>query len=154
MPRYCWSSFADLSAQRLHDLLRLRNQVFIVEQACAYEDIDGYDPVCAHLCAIDDDDAVIGTLRLLPPGVKFPETSLGRLTVARARRGEGIARALILEGLAELGRRYPGAEVVIGGQVYLEAFYARLGFVSCSEPYLEDGIPHVDMRRRVPILPA
>lgn len=154
MPRYRWSSFAELSPQRLHDLLRLRNQVFIVEQACAYADIDGFDPACAHLCAIDDKDAVIGTLRLLPPGLKFPETSLGRLAVAREHRGEGIARALMWEGLAELARRHPGAEVVIGGQRYLEAFYASLGFVRCSEPYLEDGIPHIDMRRAVPILPA
>lgn len=154
MLRYCWSSFADLSPKRLYDLLRLRNQVFIVEQACAYEDIDGYDPACEHLCAIDESDAVVGTLRLLPPGLKFPQTSLGRLAVTRARRGEGIARALILEGLAELGRRHPGAEVLIGGQCYLEGFYASLGFVSCSEAYLEDGIPHVDMRRAVPILPA
>jgi ElaA protein len=154
MARYCWSSFEALSPRRLHDLLRLRNQVFIVEQACAYEDIDGYDPHCAHLCALDDTDQVLGALRLLPPGLKFAEASLGRLVVAPAHRGAGTARALILEGLEELGRRHPGVEVLIGGQRYLEAFYTELGFVTCSEPYLEDGIPHVDMRRAAPILAA
>lgn len=152
--RYCWSSFAALPPQRLHDLLRLRNQVFIVEQACAYEDIDGYDPHSVHLCALAEDGAVIGTLRLLPPGLKHAESALGRLAVSPHRRGEGIARRLVQEGLAELGRRHPGIDVKIGGQLYLESFYAGLGFVRCSATYLEDGIPHVDMRRAVPILPA
>lgn len=147
-----WACFSELQPLRLYQLLQLRSAVFVLEQTCLYPDMDGCDPQCEHLCAVTEDDRLVGTLRLLPPGLKFPPASLGRLAVAAEMRGQGIARQLMLAGLQRLAERYPEAPVQIGGQRYLERFYQQLGFVTTTAPYLEDGIWHVDMMRSAPIL--
>lgn len=142
-----WYAWRDLDCDTLHAFLKLRGDIFVVEQACAYADIDGLDPRCAHLCARDRDGRLLGYLRLLPPGLKTPQPAIGRLAVDRRARGRGLARALMREGLRECGARHPGFAVFLSGQQHLQDFYASLGFRAVSAPYLEDGIPHVDMQR-------
>lgn len=143
--RWQWYRWNELTPDVLYALLRLRSEVFVVEQNCVYADMDGVDPHCEHLCGFDASGAMLVTLRLIPPGARFAQCSLGRLvTAASARRG-GHARTACQRGIARLRERFPGQLTKIGGQRYMEAFYASLGFVTTGEPYLEDGIPHVYM---------
>lgn len=140
-----WWGWHSLPPDLLYGFLKLRSDIFVVEQNCVFSDMDGVDPQCEHLCARGPGGVVLAYLRLVPPGVKFAEASLGRLVVAAPARGQGLAREAILQGLARIRERFPGVPVRIGGQRYLEAFYGSLGFNATGEPYLEDGIPHVDM---------
>jgi len=147
-PGLTWHSAGldDLSPRLLYALLRLRAEVFVVEQACAYLDLDGKDclPTTRHLFAMDGDGEAAACLRLLAPGVSFTEASLGRVATAARYRRNGLGVVLMQRGLAELARRWPGP-VRIGAQAYLIDFYGRFGFIVASEPYDEDGIPHVEM---------
>jgi len=143
--RWQWHSWATLPPDVLYAFLKLRSDIFVVEQNCVFSDMDGIDKHCEHLCGFDENGALQVYLRLLPPGVKFAECSLGRLVTARAARRGGLARTAIQHGLSRLREKYPGHTVRIGGQRYMEAFYTSVGFVATGEPYLEDGIPHVDM---------
>lgn len=140
---------AALDAVTVYGLLRLRAMVFVVEQACAYLDPDGQDLAdgVLQLVGKDRDGAVLATARVLPPGVAFAEASIGRVVVAPAARGRGLAHALMQRALDLCAAHWPGQPVMLGAQQYLTAFYAGHGFVVVSEPYLEDGIPHVHMRR-------
>ncbi len=130
----------------LYAALRLRSQIFVVEQNCVFLDMDGLDPECEHLCGLAADGALLAYARLLGPGLKCAEASIGRVVVAEAARGAQLGRALMRESLAACRQRHPGAAIRIGAQQRLERFYASLGFVTISESYLEDGIWHVDMR--------
>ncbi len=131
----------DLDALTLHDVLRLRQDVFVVEQECAYPDLDGRDVESGalHVWAEDDDGTVVATLRVLrEPG---GEVRIGRVATARSMRGQGLARTLVSEAL----ERTEGA-VVLDAQTHLAPWYAGLGFVRDGEEFVEDGIPHVPMR--------
>ncbi|HEX4872822.1 MAG TPA: GNAT family N-acetyltransferase [Nevskiaceae bacterium] len=139
-----WYRWAELDPDTLYDLLKLRSDIFVVEQNCVFSDMDGLDRHCEHLVARLDGRVVLA-LRLLPPGLKFAEASLGRLVTDPAARRLGLARQALTLGLVRLRERFPGQPVRIGGQRYMEAFYASMGFVTTGEPYLEDGIPHVEM---------
>jgi ElaA protein len=140
--------FTELNARTLHDLLRLRVDVFVVEQACAYPEIDGRDvePGTRHLWLARDGEPV-AYLRILsdPGGVE----RIGRVVVARSARGEGHAGRLMTEALAVVGQR----PCVLEAQSYLADFYARYGFRVTGPEYVEDGIPHLPMRRE-PAVPA
>ena len=144
-----WSClpFAALSPARLYRMLALRSAVFVVEQRCAYLDPDGVDEVGWMLLAETPDDAVVATARLLGPGVRFAEPSIGRVCTAMDWRGTGLGRALMVTAIAEASARYAGQPVRISAQAHLERFYASLGFVVDSAPYDEDGIPHLEMLR-------
>jgi ElaA protein len=131
--------FAALTPDELYAILALRARVFVVEQRCAYLDPDGADRACRHVF----DLAVQAYLRVVPPGLKFPEASIGRVVVAPEVRGSGLARELVERGLAACG----AVPVRIGAQAYLERWYGRFGFRRTSELYDEDGIPHVEMLR-------
>jgi len=133
--------FGELSIVDLYAILELRGRVFVVEQACAYLDADGLDQISRHLWA--EDVGVVAYLRIVPAGAKFAEVSLGRIVTAPEARGTGLGRTLVRRGLAAVG----GAPVRISAQVHLEAFYGEFGFTRAGEPYVEDGIPHVDMVR-------
>jgi ElaA protein len=139
-----WYDLEELSNQELYRLLAAREAVFVVEQACAYQELDGLDGQARHLVAWDG-EAVTACLRLLAPGVRFAEPSIGRLLTGRAWRGQGLGREAVTRALEEATRLYPGQPIRISGQTYLEHFYAGFGFERVSEPYLEDGIPHVEM---------
>ncbi len=144
-PELRWNTWAQFDPDLLYACLKLRSDIFVVEQQCPYSDMDGLDSQCEHLSARDTDGRISGYLRLLPPGLKSAEPALGRLVVAAPQRGTGLGRRLMLEGLQYCARRYPGQAVFLSGQQHLQAFYASLGFAPVSAPYLEDDIPHVDM---------
>jgi len=144
------SAFADLSVDDLYCVLQKRQEVFILEQTCFYQDFDGLDQGAHHLLGwhlVNGKRELGAYLRVLAPGAKYAEMSIGRVLTARAARGSGAGRALLTEGLAYADALHPGQRMRIGAQRYLEAFYAGFGFVTCSEPYDEDGIIHVDMLR-------
>ncbi|KAA0597185.1 ElaA protein [Azospirillum lipoferum] len=142
--------FHTLTLTELHDLLALRSRVFVVEQRCPYPDIDGRDPGALHLIATDADGAIVGCARCLDPEGDGPDSpvSFGRLAVDPSQRSTGLGRALVAESLAVLADRWPGRDVVIGAQLYLERFYGSFGLVRDTEPYDDFGIPHIDMRLR------
>ncbi len=136
----------ELSAREVHDILQARTAVFVVEQACVFQDMDGADPGCWHLFSREAGE-IAAYCRLVPPGLKFAEPSIGRVITTRVARGTGAGRELVREALRRCGSLWPGAAVRISAQRHLERFYGSLGFVTDSEPYDEDGIPHVEMLR-------
>jgi len=143
-----WQHFDVLTAREWHRLLALRASVFVVEQGCPYADPDHKDPQCWHLSGSVDKD-VIATLRAVPPGVSYAESSIGRVVVAPQARGWQLGRELMQVGIA-FNRHMWGQAIRISGQSYLESFYQSLGFVTVSAPYLEDDIPHVEMLLAAP----
>ena len=135
-----YKSFEELSSKQLEDLFRLRQQVFIIEQTCLYEDIDGYDGQANHLCFYDDE--LVAYLRLFPEGIKYEAfASLGRIVVAPDYRGSGIGPKLILKGI-ELCE---STSIKIEAQAALEKYYTELGFTTVSEVYVVDDIEHIEM---------
>lgn len=141
-----WATLDALSAREWHEVGMLRQAVFIVEQRCAFPDLDELDLNSLHLLGRNGAGELWAYLRLVPPGGKYDTPSIGRVVTASAARGSGAGRALMLEGMAEHQRRYPGQPNTIGGQAYLNAFYESLGFETISEVYLEDDIEHYHMR--------
>ena len=142
---FAWRAFGALSARELHDVLRLRADVFVVEQNCVFAEIDGRDPDASHLLArATKGGSLAGTLRLFPPDAGG-RAAIGRVATALPARGTGLGRALMAEGIAEARRRFGPAPIAIGAQARLERFYAGLGFVRNGGDYVEDGIPHCAM---------
>ena len=137
--------FDALTPRELHDAFALRQRVFVVEQACIYQDVDGKDPIALHLLARDGEE-LVAYARILPPGARFDVAAIGRVVVAPERRGEGLARRLMIEAI-RIAREHHGPRVALSAQAHLEAFYTSVGFVRVGDVYDEDGIPHVDMRR-------
>ena len=145
--RWTLSAFQDLSAAEVHDLLALRQRVFVVEQQCAYADVDGLDPGAWHLRALDGEQGVlVATLRVLGPGVATPEVSIGRVVVREDRRGAGLGRELMKRGIGAAQDRFGAGPIRVAAQSHLERFYRSLGFVLCGAEFVEDGIPHLPMR--------
>ena len=150
MIEWQWRAFADLTNAELYAVLGARQQVFIVEQTCIFPDIDGLDADAQHLLGwrmADGQRQLAAYLRLLAPGVKYTEASIGRVLTTPAARGSGAGRALLTEGTRGADRLYPGHANRIGAQLYLENFYQQFGYVTITAPYDEDGIMHVDMLR-------
>lgn len=143
--RYQWSSFAALSGREVHDVLALRVAVFVVEQRCIYQDVDGNDPLGTHLLARRG-SALVAYLRVLPPGTRFARASIGRVVVDPSERGTGLGRALMREALARIEADGP-VPLKLSAQAHLAAFYESVGFTATDERYDEDGIPHVAMIR-------
>ena len=147
-------AFDELTVTELHAILALRERVFVVESACAYQEIDGLDPVSRHIWA-ESAGAIHAYLRIVPGGAKYDEPSLGRIVTAPEARGTGLGRVLVRRGIAALGdvevatlpHTALDVAIRIGAQAHLEKFYNELGFVRASEPYDEDGILHVEMLR-------
>jgi ElaA protein len=145
--RWTWARFDGLGSADLYDALALRARVFVVEQRCAYLDPDGADRSSAHLLGRNAAGALVAYLRVVDPGVKFAEPSIGRVVTAPEVRGSGAGRALMSQGIARCMAAWPGRGIRIGAQAHLAPFYASLGFIVTGEPYDEDGIPHVEMWR-------
>lgn len=142
-----WYAWRQLPPDVLHAFLKLRSDIFVVEQNCVFSDMDGRDPACEHLCGFEG-ETLVAYLRLVPPGLKSPEAALGRLVVLKSQRGKGHSHRAIELGLVRCAERYPGIAVRIQAQAHLAGFYGSLGFQPTGTEYLEDGIPHVDMVRR------
>lgn len=131
----------------LYDCLALRSAVFVVEQHCVYLDPDGADHHSTHLLGRDAAGALCAYLRIVDPGVKYPEPSLGRVLTSPAVRGAGLGRALLAQGLHHCLQQWPGRGIRISAQAHLERFYAAFGFEAVGSAYLEDDIPHIEMLR-------
>ncbi|MQA33482.1 GNAT family N-acetyltransferase [Modestobacter roseus] len=146
-PRLRQAPFAELTPAELYGILRLRVDVFVVEQACPYPELDGRDtePTTEHLWFADDDGdgAVLATIRVLHNG---EDRAIGRVATAVGARGRGLSAELVRRGLELCA----GRTVDIGAQAYLEGWYERFGFRRSGPDYLEDGIPHLPMRLAVP----
>jgi ElaA protein len=136
--------FDDLTARDLYDLLALRVRVFVVEQQCAFQELDGLDTEAEHVWTRGPAGEVVAYLRILEGG---GETRIGRIVTAPEHRGTGAGAALMRTVLAELDEHAERGPVVLGAQVQAQGFYARLGFAVDGPEYDEDGIPHVPMRR-------
>ena len=170
--RWQWSRLLELSASELYAVLAARQQVFTVEQHCAFQDADGYDFGAWHLIGWAAADASISSdtspvssfatssatssstsgaaslltyLRVLDPGVKYAEPSIGRVLTVPPYRRTGIGRTVMQEGISRCRAAWPGRAIRIAAQQRLEAFYASLAFRPVSPVYIEDDIPHVDM---------
>lgn len=139
--------FSSLDLATLYAILRLRQEVFAVEQNSIYVDADGKDIDALHLFATQDAQ-IKAYCRLLPPGVKYPEASIGRVLSAPSARGKGAGKALMQKALEQCATHFPQAAIRISAQLYLQDFYEALGFVAIAAPYDEDGIPHLEMLRR------
>ncbi len=139
--------FAGLCINELYDLLKLRVDVFVVEQNCVYPELDEKDrhPDTFHLSGRNGNRELAAYLRILPPGLSFPQPCIGRVVVLKKYRGQGLCRLMIKRAVDQADRNWPGMDIKISAQAYLESFYQSYGFKKVSEPYLEDGIPHLEM---------
>jgi ElaA protein len=144
-PTFTCKSFDQLTTLELYSLLQLRSEVFVVEQNCVYQDVDGYDQIAIHLLMYLD-NKLCAYSRLIPPGIKYESASIGRVVTQRDARGGGHGKALMESAMAHCKRLWPEAGLTISAQAYLEKFYQSLGFKTDSEPYMEDDIPHIQMR--------
>lgn len=138
--------FSALSPSELYQILRLRNEVFIVEQNCVYQDLDNKDIHCLHLMGWQDDQ-IIAYSRIVPPGLSYVEPSIGRVVTSPLVRRTGAGRKLMLNSIDLLYNNFGETAIKISAQFYLKAFYESLGFQKNSEIYLEDGIDHIEMVR-------
>jgi ElaA protein len=148
--RWQWSRLEALAPAALYDVLAARQQVFAVEQHCAFQDADGFDLRAWHLLgrsASDMPPTLAAYLRVLDPDTKYAEPSIGRVLTVSRYRGLGLGRTLMVEGLARCNAEWPGLSIRIAAQQRLERFYTSLGFRSVGSAYIEDGIAHVDMVR-------
>ncbi|TCJ18663.1 GNAT family N-acetyltransferase [Flaviaesturariibacter flavus] len=139
--------FAELTPHELYAILRLRNAVFVVEQDCVFQDADDKDQGSWHLMGWQN-GLLAAYTRLVPPGLAYPEPSIGRVVSDPSVRRGGIGRLLMTESIRRCQELFGAGPIRIGAQRYLEDFYGSLGFQTEGEPYLEDGIPHVYMVRR------
>ena len=141
-----WSlkTFDELSRQELYAILKLRNAVFIVEQNCAYDDIDGKDEFAQHFfCKAEEN--IIAYARIFAPGVIYKEVCLGRICTSKHVRNQGLGKELMQKTLEQAAQLYPEQAIRISAQRYLKKFYEDFGFQVVSEVYLEDGIEHFQM---------
>ncbi len=138
------SEFHHLSLKQLHDLMLLRQQVFIIEQNCFYEDIDGADEKAEHLLIYEENE-LAGYLRIFAPGIKYQEACIGRIVVKPGFRGTSIGKNLIERGIEHINNKYPGQNIRIEAQSALEKYYEAYGFKSEGEIYPLDGIDHIEM---------
>jgi ElaA protein len=144
---HAWRSFAQLDTAELYSLLRLRSEVFVVEQRCAYQDIDGKDPQADHLLIWDSDGNLSGCLRVFGPDPADGCARIGRIVTSPKHRKAGLGRWLVRQALDFVAARYGDVPIKISAQVHLEQFYAEFGFARSSPDYVEDGILHCDMLR-------
>lgn len=139
-----WSRLASFTALELYQIIRAREAVFVVEQNCPYQETDELDPHAWHLSAFSDGE-LAAYARVVDPGNKNDQPAIGRVMTLKKFRGQKIGRALMKEAIKFTGQKYPGKDIKISAQVYLQKFYESLGFHASGEPYDEDGIRHIDM---------
>lgn len=143
---YVIKHYDELTKDELYQIMMLRCEVFVVEQACPYQDIDGKDLDAYHLMLMDDE--LVGYLRILKPGVVYEYASIGRVLVRESHRRLKLGKGLMEEAIIIM--KQMGYDTIkISAQAYLEKFYNDLGFQVCTEPYLEDDIPHIGMLNKL-----
>ena len=143
-----FKSFDALTKAELYAVLQLRAEVFVVEQACVFQDLDGSDDRAMHLFG-QQGDQLVGYARCFAAGIKFAEASIGRVVAHGRVRGTGIGHVLMREAIARLQQHWGAQPIRIGAQARLKNFYTQHGFVDTGTPYVEDGIDHLEMLRPV-----
>jgi ElaA protein len=146
MAQYTWTlqTFDNLANKQLYAILKLRCEVFIVEQACNYQDIDGKDLKSFHLCGWDGEN-LVAYARLLPAGTSFAEVSIGRVLSSPAYRRKAAGIELMQNAIKLCIEKFGKQPIRIGAQLYLQKFYSSFGFEKDSDVYLEDDIEHIEM---------
>lgn len=140
------SAFKELSAEELYQILQLRSEVFVVEQNCVYQDIDGKDQKAIHVIG-EYDNKIVAYTRIFKPGDYFENASIGRVVVDANYRDRKWGHDLIRESITGIARHFGESPITISAQLYLQKFYESHGFAVVGETYLEDGIPHIEMLR-------
>lgn len=145
---YNWKlrNFDDLTNRELYRILKLRTEVFILEQECLYPELDDKDYVCLHLWA-EKEGKIVAYTRLVPAGISYPQLSIGRVIVAKEERGTGLSQLLMQRATTAIVAAFGSNDIQIGAQFHLKSFYEKLGFVQNSEPYPDYGILHIDMTK-------
>jgi len=136
--------FGKLTTEELYIILRLRSEVFVVEQNCIFLDMDNKDFFCDHLMAWKE-NMLLAYSRIVPPGISYEESSIGRIVSSPAGRGTGVGRDLLQQSIQTLYRIHGKRDIRIGAQYYLKEFYESFGFVQTGDIYPEDGINHIEM---------
>lgn len=136
--------FRELTPAELYAILRLRNQVFVVEQNCAYQDLDNKDLYCHHLMVLENKQ-LVAYARLVPPGISYDEMSIGRVVSSKDARGRGAGRLVMQLAIEYCRKIFGDGPIRIGAQYYLRKFYTELGFNQTGDVYDEDGIEHILM---------
>ena len=136
--------FTELDKEELYQILRLRSEVFVVEQDCVYQDIDNKDQIAIHLFYMEEEE-IIGYTRIFKKGDYYENPSIGRVVVSKNKRGKDLGKEIMLESMKYIKNNIKGEKIELSAQVYLDNFYKDLGFYSKGEEYLEDGIPHQRM---------
>jgi ElaA protein len=137
--------FSDLTLSELYELLALRAEVFVVEQNCPYQDLDGKDQGSLH-SSLFINDKLWAYCRIIPPGLAYPDSSIGRVLTCSKARGKGYGKKLMTLSINECWKRYPDNDILIMAQSYLVDFYHDFNFEVEKDEFLEDGIPHRWMR--------
>jgi ElaA protein len=141
--------FKELNTTELYQILQLRNEVFIVEQNCPFQDLDDKDLKCYHLMGFDTvSQKVMAYTRIVPANISYEEASIGRVVTSPLARKGGIGRQLMQKSIELLEELYGGVSIKIGAQLYLKKFYESFGFQQVEEIYLEDGIEHILMIKK------
>ena len=143
-------AFSELSLHELYEVLRLRSEVFVVEQHCPFQDLDNKDQACHHLLAYLEEGTLAAYARLVPAGLTFEHAAIGRVVTSPQVRHLGIGRELMQRSIEAMGQLYGPVPIQIGAQLYLRRFYESFGFRASSAMYLEDGIEHIEMIRNTP----
>jgi ElaA protein len=139
--------YDDLELDQLYDILALRISVFVIEQNCPYQENDGKDKKAVHLFAVNDKNEYCACSRILPPGISYKESSIGRVVVSSSYRKTGIGHELMQRSIDVIEQNWGKTGIRISAQQYLENFYSKHGFVTQKGPYMEDNIPHLEMLR-------
>ncbi len=145
MINFTCKAYSDLSKNELYAILWLRAKVFIVEQNCPYQDLDGKDQKSYHVIGVKD-DMIAAYSRIIPPGVSYENySSIGRVVCDPSARGNGLGKTLMRFSIDTCKELYPDKPIKISAQTYLQRFYNALGFAEVGDEYLEDNIPHIQM---------
>ncbi|MEX1200671.1 MAG: GNAT family N-acetyltransferase [Methylophaga sp.] len=139
-----WSRLQSLTAIELYQIIKAREAVFVVEQHCPYQETDELDLHAWHISALVNGE-LAAYARVIEPGIKSSQPSIGRVMTVKKFRAQGIGRALMEEAIKFTEINFPGNGIKISAQVYLQKFYRSLGFHASDEPYDEDGISHIEM---------
>lgn len=142
--KWVYKTFNTLEPAELYAIMQLRNEVFVVEQNCVYQDADGKDAASRHLMGWDENN-LVAYCRLLPPGLAFEEASIGRVVSSPRYRKIGCGKEMMNVAIEKTLIQFNTKKIRIGAQLYLKNFYGSLGFKQVSDVYLEDGIEHIEM---------
>ena len=143
-PTWICKYFDQLTPAELYAILQLRNEVFVVEQNCVFQDADNKDHSAWHLMGWSS-DKLVAYSRILPAGIAFEEASIGRVVTSPSIRGSGVGKELMQQAVARLHELFGNVPIRMGSQLYLKKFYESFGFVQDGDVYLEDGIEHIEM---------